>query len=348
MSLILFARVGWMTYYNGPNQVGDDRPQGGGSYTEKNIGNEAFNFKDVGGHLYGYFQPQVPASSIALERIQPGCSAPSVAGVTVVFISTHPEEGGQRIAGWYKNATVFRHPQEDEGSERMGFQYFLKTKVSDAALLPTENRLQLKLSGKGGFGTANIRYLYDGDKPLVLPWAKESLEFINSYDGGNLLENHVLESSKAIQGLVEATISNAAGFESNPRIRKAVEYRAMKIAIEHFEKKWSVTDVHKNHSYDLHCKSGVNELFVEVKGTRGRGESVFLTRNEVKLARKQSAKCVLAVVDSIKVSGTKKRPRATGGTLRLIPNWNPDKHELEEVGYVCTLKFAKAAKAAVL
>jgi len=57
---ILFARIGWMTYYNGP-QAGDERPKGRGKYNETGVGHEAFNFKTINGHLFGYFQPQMQA-----------------------------------------------------------------------------------------------------------------------------------------------------------------------------------------------------------------------------------------------------------------------------------------------
>ena len=33
----LFARIGWMTFYNGARE---ERPQGGGSYNRTNIGSE--------------------------------------------------------------------------------------------------------------------------------------------------------------------------------------------------------------------------------------------------------------------------------------------------------------------
>jgi hypothetical protein len=49
---VLFARVGWMKYYAGP-QTGDEKPIGGGKNNKKNIGHELFNFKNFGGNLYG-------------------------------------------------------------------------------------------------------------------------------------------------------------------------------------------------------------------------------------------------------------------------------------------------------
>jgi hypothetical protein len=38
---VLFARVGWMRFYNGP-MPGDERPGGGGSYNKEHIGAEAY------------------------------------------------------------------------------------------------------------------------------------------------------------------------------------------------------------------------------------------------------------------------------------------------------------------
>ena len=51
---IVFARIGWMKYYNGP-QADDERPKGGGKYTETGVGHEVFNFKTIDGQLFGYF-----------------------------------------------------------------------------------------------------------------------------------------------------------------------------------------------------------------------------------------------------------------------------------------------------
>ena len=62
---VLFAWVGEMTYYAGP-QPGDERPKGGGDYTKDNVGHEVFNFSQYGGRLYGYV-----AARINLKRIDP-------------------------------------------------------------------------------------------------------------------------------------------------------------------------------------------------------------------------------------------------------------------------------------
>jgi hypothetical protein len=82
---VLFARIGWMKYYNGP-MIGDERPIGGGKYTKIGVGNEAFNFHGIDGRLFGYFQPQMQASKIKLERIVPGADGDVLKGVLVVWV----------------------------------------------------------------------------------------------------------------------------------------------------------------------------------------------------------------------------------------------------------------------
>ena len=43
---ILFARIGYMRYYEGP-QSGDEKPMFGGEYNENDIGLESDNYKNV-------------------------------------------------------------------------------------------------------------------------------------------------------------------------------------------------------------------------------------------------------------------------------------------------------------
>jgi len=43
MALVLFACIGWMRWYKGP-QADDEKPIGGGKYNRYSLGHEAFNF----------------------------------------------------------------------------------------------------------------------------------------------------------------------------------------------------------------------------------------------------------------------------------------------------------------
>ena len=81
---VLFARVGWMTYYAGP-QSGDEKPIGGGRNNKKNIGHEVFNFTDFGERLYGFVR--AADRRIKLARIDPTNRGEILNDVLVVFVA---------------------------------------------------------------------------------------------------------------------------------------------------------------------------------------------------------------------------------------------------------------------
>lgn len=121
--------------------------------------------------------------------------------------------------------------------------------------------------------------------------------------------------------------------------RRAVELRAMELAIAHYAQRWdAVEDVASTRSYDLECRSGDRYLRVEVKGTTGRGDSVLLTANEVLHARAQAPHVALFVVSGIQLrreSGSD--PVASGGSVRIFEPWEVDACALRPVAYECGL-----------
>jgi hypothetical protein len=318
MEPVLFARIGWMKYYKGP-MTGDERPKGGGKYNKTGLGHEAFNFHEIDGRLFGYFQPQMQASKIKLERIVPGTHGETLDGVLVVFVATHPEQRSQRIVGWYRNATVHRNYQPSPPRERNGFNYFLVTEGRESVLLPTHLRTQIVPGGKGGFGQANICYLYQPNgKSKPAKWVPEALGFVHSYAGENLLLNPQAEAAPAVINGVELEIERSAGFQPNSKIRKAVELHAMCRAQKEFESRgYQVKDVSKTEPYDLRCTKANELKFVEVKGTQTDGIDIVLTAGEVNHIAQNVANSVLCVVHGITVKG-KGRPKASGGKLSLL------------------------------
>src|ERR1700758_770058 len=98
---VLFVRIGWMHFYNG--QIpGDERPVGGGSYNDDEVGHEVYNFREANGSLFGYFQPPGSSWAINLGRIDPGAADdPDISGVLVVMVAKRTDVG-QVIVGWYK------------------------------------------------------------------------------------------------------------------------------------------------------------------------------------------------------------------------------------------------------
>jgi hypothetical protein len=341
-----------MTYYTG-SQSDDERPIGGGSYNKIGHGSEICNFKLIdGSKLYGFLQPSAKDAMgngiITLERVATGFKGSELADVTVIFIASDRSTEGsplhlQLIVGWYRSATLLRVWQDDSTGERWtvgqtgskeGALYNAVTEKKNAVLLPTLHRRHAVPRGKGGMGQANVRYLYDEHGKLsILPWMKFAIDYVETYNGENLLTNPLAERMAA----AESELEIAAGYKSNPLIRKVVEERAMEVTKNHYKRLgYTVEDKSRTESYDFLCSKLGARLYVEVKGTQTGGAIISLTANEVTLAASGSVKIELCVVHSISVSNEKK-PKASGGTLVRYENWNPHSHELRPVQYVCRL-----------
>jgi hypothetical protein len=143
-------------------------------------------------------------------------------------------------------------------------------------------------------------------------------------------------SDSELGSVVEVMLSRTAGFESNPKIRRAIELQAMSKVRQYYERSgYVVKDVHKTKSYDFECSFKQQLTYVEIKGTRSEGESIALTSNELEFARANS-NTALCVVHSIKVTGGE-TPKASGGNLQMYNNWSPDQHRLRPIAYTCRL-----------
>ena len=106
-AMVVF-NIAWMERYRGePNDI----PVNGGSYPkETRKAGERENFKPDNGAYYGYVR--IPKGGrMTLERLGAEAGADYVDDVTVVFTAT-PEEGGNRVVGWYRKARVWRESQE--------------------------------------------------------------------------------------------------------------------------------------------------------------------------------------------------------------------------------------------
>jgi hypothetical protein len=336
---VVFARVGWMTYYAGP-QEGDKRPTGGGRYNKKNVGHELFNFAEFGGHLYGH-----AATSINLKRIDPTAGAVGkLDDVLVIFVAR------QHIIGWYRNATVYASTRPKfpasvtkemlrrlKQSGMRGFRligYRFEAAVESATLLPTYERRKQKIPGnvKGGFGRSNIRYLFPtGGKTQISTWMEDAIQYVLTYDRANLLD----DPSSEINLEEEASLAaeRAAGFQSDPKVRKTIEQHAMKKAQKALEErgfsKFENTSATK--PYDFTCWREEKPFFVEVKGTQTPGKTVILTKNEVEHVKSNPDNCVLVVVYSVKLTGKK---TATAGMTDVTEKWDLTDGELTATQYL--------------
>lgn len=139
--------------------------------------------------------------------------------------------------------------------------------------------------------------------------------------------------------------SSGQGYGLNADQRRAVELRAMGLAVAHYQEEWAkVTDVSAKASCDLVCRNpDGSSLYVEVKGTTGGGESVMLTANEVDLARKESPNTALFVVSGIRLQESEDGAGLIGvdGKTREVRPWQPDDHDLTPTAYRCALAAKK-------
>jgi len=132
------------------------------------------------------------------------------------------------------------------------------------------------------------------------------------------------------------------GNQLDPKIRKLVETRAMKMAATYYKKRgYLVEDTSTTQPYDLVCKAPGVEFRVEVKGTQTPGEGVIVTRNEVEAARQDGSRTHLFIVHSIRVEQTESGYQLSGGKLRLIKDWKPMDADLSAIQYLYTVPLQK-------
>lgn len=275
---IAFLRVGWMNRYQGITS--DDSISRGGAYvSEHGYGHEIFNFRPFHGAVYGYVQPpgrrnRWQESRINLRRVGGARDDELVSGVLVVWVATSPQ-GGARIVGWYRNATLYRNwqaapPRSNRHHAGVDCGFYATTHVDDAVLLPPDNRtFELPPKGEGGFGQSNIFY---ADRPeLHRDLRLKVLSYIDS--GG--------------------TTPAQTDVPSVPRqvdlfVRQQVEKIAIEVASDHFTSLgYQVDSVEAdNAGWDLNATLGRYKLRVEVKGLSGSNLVVELTRNEYQAMQK--------------------------------------------------------------
>ena len=341
---VLFARIGYMKFYQGP-QRGDEKPIGGGKYNKSGIGHEAFNFKNIDGKLYGYFQPHMKDPyEIKLERIDPSSAKKSsVENVLVIWFARNPIGGGQVIVGWYKNATVYREIQKDNPlPERHNYYHNVSCFTKDATLLPiTKRKYQIGHNFKskhGNPGQANAFYILENDlqpkdsSKRENSWIYKAIDYVENYTGPRIstFEDEVAEE---INTAVFA--SGGQGFNTDIEKRLIIEKYAMNQCREYFEKRgYILKDVSSVYSYDFEATKGPSEkLFIEVKGTQTEGINIILTKNEVEMANKYPSKMVLFLVHSIEL-GKRKIKRSA---IKIVKPWVVSQSRLTPICYSYSL-----------
>lgn len=277
-----------------------------------------------------------------LPHVDPSAgSAKTLDDVLIVFVAR------QQVVGWYRLATVQADTTPLPGSiakqmksrlqqaKVRGFKligFCVEADAENATLLPTNER-KLKLPGnvKGGFGQSNVRYQFRRDGARYnAPWMQKTIQYVMNYGKANLINTPEAEVDAAEAATVAQ--ERAAGFQSDPRIRRLIEDYAMKAAQKELENRGysGFENTSATKPYDLVCRRNGETFFVEVKGTQTAG-SAILTKNEVKHVKANTSKCILVVVHSVVVS-EKAVPKK--GTPDVIEKWDFAQGELSAIQYM--------------
>ena len=136
------------------------------------------------------------------------------------------------------------------------------------------------------------------------------------------LAPEIAEAERAVEALAGNPVPPRRGFRMNVKQRKAIELRAMAVAMDYFSGPGvTVRDVSAKQPYDVEVTRDGVRICVEVKGTAGDGEEVLLTRGEVALQRDAHPNNALAVVSGIRLEGPPDAPNAVGGSIEVTTPW---------------------------
>ncbi len=273
MSMVLFCNVGWMKYYKGLLNNSDSIVNGGRYPNQRGHGHEICNFLPYNGYVYGYVQ----APSINIAKINEEYEdKDKIDNATVIWTAT-PTEGGRRVIGWYRNATVYRNRQRlPEGAKEHRDNkikyYFTKTESDNAVLLPIEER---KLRIEKPYRSV---WFAENDEETI----NKALKFISDR-----------EQEKNLIGVVDFK-------EVDQEKKVMVEKSAVDKVKGYYEnKKYKVISVENdNCGWDLEVTKNGKYLKVEVKGLSGSIPSIELTPNEYRYFSNKDDDYRLAIVTS--------------------------------------------------
>ncbi len=330
-----------MKFYQGP-RPGDEKPICGGSYNVEKIGHEAYNFLNINGLLYGYFQPHMKEPfEINLGRIKQGCTVDKIDNVLVIWFATNPVDKGQVVVGWYNNATVFRSVQSPRSMPfRENYNYNVKARTEDCVLLPISKRKfpvghDIPGTKRGNPGQANAFYILDlqgHEKDFGNPhnsWLHNLIQYVRNYNGQKITS---LEDVIQEEVVTAGYSSSSQGFQSDVEVRLMIESYAMEVCKKHYsDDGYEVVDVSATQPYDLLLTKNDVSLFAEVKGTQTEGKTIIVTKHEVEFNRTHGDSMVLFLVHSIVINS--KKVKKGSGIVSIIEPWFASDDRLTPISY---------------
>lgn len=258
---LVFINIGWMVNYAGP-APNDPTIGNFGHLKIHSVGHEAWNFKPLRGRMYGY----IPRSArIRLERLGSPRAAPSLEGVTAVWIARNPRNRRTYIVGWYTNATV--HRQTDaivrRRSRDFDVNYQIEAAEENTTLLPPDARVfpVPTAKKKGNLGQSPVWYGKDD------AFRQQVRDYI-------------------VHGRLPSTPSPGSPRQQDPDLRRKIERAAVAHATRHYSSakggRRSVVSVEMlGRGWDLEATAFDNSVLkIEVKGLSGSSILAELTPNE--------------------------------------------------------------------
>ncbi len=227
---MIFCNIGWMERYRGLKGR-RDRILGGGGYVDENKhGGEVCNFLGCqDDYTYGHVETVKGEiyRDISIERLGANSTEDHVDGVDVIWTAKHPTEGGRRVVGFYRNATVWRRrvefpdpPSSQHRRDVIG-SYRIRARSTNTGLLPIADRiLRLKSGVKGWMGHAQWWF------PNVAQ--PDVAAFINSVQA--LLDKHKAPDDSPESADLGGVNSPAYGFVKRLRRDRQPAFRSALLA----------------------------------------------------------------------------------------------------------------------
>jgi hypothetical protein len=270
----IFINIGLMTAYQGLSKRSNTILGGGSMVKKQGYGHEIYNFKEHGGHYYGFGRST--HDSFALSRFGASPDDEFVDGVLVIWVANG------HVVGWYKNARLYRTSQPPSRLAKRSYKgdkcsFVAKARVKDCHLIE-----------------ADIRDLSDLKPILAVPRGKGGMARMTWY-GGQDHERFLMRLFEFIEsGQFSHPTPKAPRTRTglpnqpDPLKRKEAEVRAMRIVQRYHEKLgFTVHLCHKeNLGWDMEATLGQDKRLLEVKGLSGKVISVELTPNEYRQMKK--------------------------------------------------------------
>jgi hypothetical protein len=320
--------MGWCQFYNGT--LGDE-PKAGGQYNDEQAGSEWNNFRVINGRVYGYVHP-----TLAPRRIIGNRDA-GLDDVAVALFATNPYIGGQRLVGWHRHVRV-NDPLEYRDRPGQNEVHLWSCSAANAVLLPSAQRTLPIPKGKGGTGQAQATYARFVDGRLKkTPWLRAVRDFILAYDGPSLTGVSRWAASRELSAQEAEAALRGQGILTNAALRQTLERYAMRRVKGLLRTRYGKdpVDVSASESYDFLCRSKSATVKVEVKATRGTGESLLFSAAEITLA--QAEPVDLYIVIGIRVSGDATAGfKASGGEIVHVSDWGRSTYDAKPIAYEVT------------